>query len=128
MYFDKILTLTPNDPLALQSKGNLLYDQHNYSGSLYYINKALNIDFNNYDDLWILKGKTLRNLHNYTGSLSYFNKVLEKNKNHGGALIGIGDVFYDQGNYTNAMYYYNRTLDIYPNDINALIGKGNVLS
>ncbi|MGB6593185.1 MAG: tetratricopeptide repeat protein, partial [Candidatus Nitrosopolaris sp.] len=45
-YFDKALTINPNDVMALNSKGLALYRLGEYNGSISYFNKALAINRN----------------------------------------------------------------------------------
>ncbi len=45
-YFDKALTINPNDVMALNSKGLALYRLGEYNGSISYFDKALAINRN----------------------------------------------------------------------------------
>jgi tetratricopeptide (TPR) repeat protein len=74
-YFDKILSINPNNAAALNYKGFALVKLGKYNESIPYFDKILSINPNNTAIIYD-KGYALFKLGKYNESIPYFNKVL----------------------------------------------------
>jgi tetratricopeptide (TPR) repeat protein len=123
---NKVLTIDPNNEIALQAKGAALTNLRNYTQAMPYIDKALAIDPNNSAAL-NSKGNALAGFHNYTQAIQYYDRALTIDPNYKDALFSKGAALYGLGNYPQAIQYYDRALTIDPSYKDAINGKGNVL-
>jgi tetratricopeptide (TPR) repeat protein len=101
-YFDRALTVDPNDNDALYYKGDVLLALGNYTGAMLYFDRALAIDPK---DLTALndKGLALNKLGNYTGAILYYDKALAVDPKHENALYNKGLVLDNIGNHIEAL-------------------------
>ena len=133
VYFDKILSVDPNNIDAIFFKGAALSSMGKSNESIPLINKAiilsdkaLTTDPNNID-LLSIKGRALNRLQNYIEAIKYFDKVLAIDPNYKYALANKGLALDRLGNYTEAILYFNKALEIDPSFAYVLAIKGQAL-
>ena len=90
-FYDKVLSLDPNNIGALYNKGNALVKLGNYNGAMSFYDKVLALDPNNIGALYS-KGNALVKVGNLNGAISSFDKVLSLNSTNAKALKGKSDV------------------------------------
>lgn len=76
VFYDKALSIDPNDPYALDNKANAFYNLRQYQSAISYFNKVLKTDPN---DVYSLMGKarSLQNLGKYEEATSLYDRVLQ---------------------------------------------------
>jgi tetratricopeptide (TPR) repeat protein len=133
-YFDRVLSIDPNNIDAIFYKGAALGSLGKTSEAIPFINKAimlsdkaLAIDPNNIDVLSI-KGRALNRLANYNDAIKYFDKVLAIEPKNEYALANKGVALNKLGKSSEAIKYYDKALAINPNFVYALSDKGDALS
>src|SRR5215213_9380027 len=77
-YYDKILSMDPDNTEALHGKGLSLSTLGNHTEGIKYYDKILSMDPNNVDALTGM-GVIMYNLGNHTGSTSFFHNALTVN-------------------------------------------------
>ena len=99
-YYDKALTIDPNDNVALNGKGLALNALGNYNEAISIFDKALAVDPN---DKIILdyKGNALAGLGNYNEAIPYYDKALAIDPNYELALYDKNLAFEKLNNNTN---------------------------
>ena len=126
-YFNKALTIDPNNEVALTGKGESLNALGNYTQVMPYLDKALAID-PNYQEALTSKAESLEDLGNYTQAIPYLDKALAIDPNDKVALNDKGYALSGLGNYSRAIQYYDKALAIDPNYKVALDNKQAALS
>jgi tetratricopeptide (TPR) repeat protein len=84
-YYDKALTIQPNDSYALDNKGLALDNLGNHTGAIEYYDKALTIN-PKYEAALDNKAAALDDLGNHTGAIEYYDKALTINPKYEAAL------------------------------------------
>jgi tetratricopeptide (TPR) repeat protein len=125
-YYDKVLSIDPNNTNALDDKGLALINLGNNTQAIQYYDKALAIDPNDTAAL-DNKGLALNNLGNYTQAIPYYDKALAIDPKDKYPLSNKGLALANLGNYTQALEYYDKALAIDPKFTSALSNKGATL-
>jgi tetratricopeptide (TPR) repeat protein len=99
----------------------------NYTGSLYYLDKALWIQ-PNHPTMLNNKGFTLFTLGNYSGALYYIDKALVANASNAGYWHTKGLILNKLGNHEEAIKSFDKALEINPNYVDVLGEKGLTLN
>jgi len=133
-YFDKILSIDPNNVNATFFKGAALGSLGKPNEAIPLINKAIILsdkllatDPHNIN-LLVIKGRAFNRLQNYTEAIKYFDRALAIDPNNTYALANKGLALNKLGNYTEAIKYYDKALAIDPNFVYALSSEGDALS
>jgi len=133
-YFDKILSIDPNNVNAIFFKGAALSSLGESNQAIPLINKAIILsdkllakDPNNIN-LLTIKGRALNRLQNYTEAIKFFDKALAMDPNYKYALANKGLALDRLGNYTEAIVYFDKALEIDPNFAYVLSIKGQALA
>lgn len=103
-----------------------LYNSGNYTGALYYINKALSADPSN-TRMLIDKGLTEAALGLPQAKVIFQNIVSTVSPYDVNTIIAKGVALNQLGNFTEAIFYFNLILAIDPNNIYALENKATAL-
>lgn len=112
-YFDKILTIDPNDPIALGNKGGILTQLNRHEEALTFYKKALQIDPTNTNTLNNLAA-SLFQLGRIDESLQTLDKILEIEPNNVNVLILKGKVLSESKKYHDAFSIFKKALDLDP--------------
>jgi len=138
-FFDKALSLEPENILVLTQKGNALCNQGKYDEAIQCYDKILKITP---EDIKILciKGKALTFQKKYDEAIQCYKKALNitpdnkdiadiikelKYKKSVASYFQKGDELYNSGKYEDAIIRYNLVLKQNSNDKDALYSKGN---
>jgi tetratricopeptide (TPR) repeat protein len=103
------LYFTPMSISAAENRPQLLYNNGNYTGALFYLGQTLKSKPN---DPRILSsiGSVLLEAGNYSGAISFYKRALAFNPNHIGALAGIGYASESLGNRSAALMYFKKAI------------------
>ncbi len=125
-YYDKVLSVNPNDTYVLNSKGDSLYSLGKYQDAIEYYEKVLTI---NGTDTYALisNAASYFSLGLYKDALQYYSDALEINGTDTDALNGKAASLYILGQYQDAIKYYGDALEINGTDTYALNGIGDSL-
>ncbi|HZD83851.1 MAG TPA: tetratricopeptide repeat protein, partial [Nitrososphaeraceae archaeon] len=130
-YLSKALEIEPsneaalaNKGIALNSRGDELYNEGKYQEAITYYNKALAIDPKNAGSL-NGKAKALISLGQYNKALTYLSEALEIEPSYEDALANKGIALVNIGHHSEALKSIDAALAIDPNDTYALNAKGN---
>jgi tetratricopeptide (TPR) repeat protein len=140
-YFDRALSIDPNDVNTLTQKGLALVFLNKPNESITYFDRALSIDPNDVNTL-TQKGLALTRLAQYNESITYFDRALSIDPKYGVAIkekasaIGAaasaanatsltskGIILLSLGKYNESVPYFDRALSIEPTNSFALAGK-----
>jgi len=129
-FYDKVLSLDPNNIKALYNKGKALSQLGNFVKSLNnaaisYYDKVLSLDPNNIGALYN-KGNALVKLGNLNGAISSYDKVLSLDPNNIGALYSKGNALVKLGNLNGAISSFDKVLSLNSTNAKALKGKSDV--
>jgi len=105
----------------------VLYDSHNYSQAIQYLDKALAID----PDLpyaLSLKGAMLVEMGRYHEGILWAEKALALDPNYFNALLTKGVALTSLRNYSSAITYLDKALAFNANDTLLILNKGNAFS
>ena len=118
-YYDKALTIDPENLFALNNKGASLNYLGMYTEAIKYLDKALAIN-SEYDYALSNKGMSLAGLGKYSEAIEYLDKALVINQHHVPALHNKGNSLRRLARYNEAIVYYDKILEIDSNHVNAL--------
>lgn len=108
-------------------KGQTLYNQGNYSGSINAFNKVIELDPNN-SNAWSAKGAVLAKKKNYNEAIKAFEKVLELNPGDELTLFIEGGIYYRLGKNEAALRALNKALKLNPDYNDAENLKNEILA
>ncbi len=108
------------DIRVLTSIGNCHRKLKTFEKGVYYFERALQIDPNNFYALFGL-ADCYRGMNQQFRSVEYWNKILEKDPRNKVILTRAGDAYRDMGDYDKATEYYQKALDI-EFDLYAVLG------
>lgn len=117
-YFDKILNIDPNEPIALGNKGAALTQLNRYEEALVFYNKALQIDPTNTNTLNNMAA-SLFQLGRINESLQTLDKILEIEPTNVNVLILKGKVLSESKKYQEAFSVFKKALEIDPTNDDA---------
>jgi len=117
-YFDKILKVDPDDPIALGNKGAALTQLNRHEEALLIYNKALQIDPSN-TRILNNKAATLFEIGKIDESLQTLDKILELEPNNVEILILKGKVLSEVKRYHQAFSILKKALEIDPSNDDA---------
>lgn len=112
-YFDRILSIDPNDPIALGNKGAALTQLNRHEEALLVYEKALEITPKN-TSILNNKAATLFDLGKIDESLQTLDKILEIEPNNVKILILKGNVLLEVKKYIDAFSVFKKAIEIDP--------------
>ncbi len=120
-YYNKVLTIDPNDDNALKNMGITYRDAGRYHGeekgdlstAISYLEKALKFQPNDYETLRLL-GVAYGVSGSNDKAIDYFTKALALNPDHPDAIWNLANAYRYNGNQTKADELYQRAIQIDP--------------
>jgi tetratricopeptide (TPR) repeat protein len=101
--FSECIALNPNYIDAYLGMANCYIEKEQYKNAILLLNKKINIDTNDIEDLYYCRGLSYYLDGDYQKAIDDYNKVLNTdNNNYGYAIYGRGIANYKAGNYANA--------------------------
>ena len=125
-YYDKVLTIDPDNIDALYAKGSALDDLGKYEEAITYYDKVLAVSPNDADTL-NSKGVALKNLGKYEEAITYYDKALAVDPNFVYSLNNKGVALDNLGKYEKAITNYDKALSINPKFPDSLNNKANAI-
>ncbi|CAN5600373.1 hypothetical protein BH23THE1_BH23THE1_23010 [soil metagenome] len=123
-YFDKVLSVDPNNTEALHGKGLTIDNFGNHTDAVEIYDEILTIDPDNMDTL-ASKGVVLYNTGNHAEAITNFEKVLTLNSSTSNrSMFDKGVSYYGLGKYQDAIDYFKKSLDVDPNNTLTLNNLG----
>ena len=119
---NEILNSDPKNLHALNNLGNLYIEKKNFSKSINFFEKCLEIDKNFYQAL-ANKGTCHQKLNQYSIALKCFEKSIKLNPNFIDVYFNIGNCFLKIHKYEEAILNYNKIIEKKPNFISAIFNK-----
>jgi tetratricopeptide (TPR) repeat protein len=126
-FFDKALTINPNDSIKWNIRGLTFGCLGQYSEALASYDKALALK-PDYSDAWTNRGDSLYKLDRHSDALAAYNNAISINSNDTEALNGRGRVQRQLNRYNEALDSYDKSVTLNPNDPLTWNNRGNVLS
>jgi len=113
--YDKILKVSPDDPIALNNRGAAYQLLGRHDESLADYNRSLEMR-PDHPDILIGRGTTLSKLQRYEEALSDLNRSIRLRPDDPNTLNNRGNTYDDLGRYDEALADYNRSLELRPDD------------
>ncbi|MFI9783783.1 tetratricopeptide repeat protein [Kitasatospora sp. NPDC051984] len=123
--FDRSVTLDPDRPEALHSRGRALITAERYEEALADLDRAVELD-PDYAAAFATRGEARRLTGQYEEALADFDRAVELDPGHGWALGRRGDTHQELGRHEEALADYDRAVELDPDDRWALIGQGQI--
>ena len=114
-YFDKALSVEPENEMYLRLKGFSLHDLKRYDELVIHLTKLLKINPLN-EDAWRSKGETLLNLSKYEQAIFCYEKALEINPDDSVHWFNKGEALDKLSKYEQAIFCYEKGFEINPDD------------
>jgi tetratricopeptide (TPR) repeat protein len=117
------------DELSLKEiilKGNEHLYKQEYNEAIEYYDKALKIEYNNFD-LWFNKGYSLNRLGKHEEAIECYDKAIKINPNDADAWTNKSAALNSLGKYQEAIESCDKAIKINPNDALAWSNKGSAL-
>lgn len=121
--YDNILSLSPNNTIALKNRGNTYIKLGRYSEAYQDYNHALELNPDDADAYYI-RGIIFAELERYNEALDDFNQSLELKPDDPDTLNNRGVIYRHLGRYDDALADFNRSLKIIPDDPDTLNNRG----
>jgi tetratricopeptide (TPR) repeat protein len=125
-YYDKALSLDPNDIDTLIIKGVSLNNLDKFEEAIEWYDKALAVD-PNYINALYHKAISLDNMGDYEQAIAYFDKALALEPNDVDTLSYKGTSLENLDRHDEAIAYFDKALAIEPSDVDTLNWKGYAL-
>ena len=121
--YDRILELSPDDPIAFNNRGVTYDELGKYKEALADYNRSLELSP---DDSGTLsnRGVTYRKMGKYKEALADYNRSLELSPDHLGTLNNRGVTYDELGKYEEALADYNRALELSPDRPDTFDNRG----
>ena len=114
-WYDKALSVNPNNVPALVEKGTDLVTKGDGEQAITWLDKALNIDPANLMAL-VSKGAALRDLGKYQEAIVVYDRVLTIDPSDVYAIGGKADSLYGSGQHEQAVVLIDKALELNPSD------------
>lgn len=121
--YDIILSLNPNDPTILHSRGVTYGQLEKYDKALADFNRALELRPDSPGTL-INRGNAYTELARYDEAFADLNRSLELNPNDPAAFNNRGNAYFRLKRYDKALADFNRALELRPNDPETIRNRG----
>ena len=125
-YFEKALTLHPNDARTENDLGQLLDKEGHTNEAIYHFQKALDVvpvyahAHQHLGDILAQQGKI-------DEAITHYRQALDNSPNDPAILVSLGVALAQKGETDEAMTHFQKALDLYPNYAEAHYNLGNVL-
>ena len=116
-WYDKALSVNPNNVPALVEKGTDLVTKGDGEQAITWLDKALNIDPSNLMAL-VSKGAALRDLGKYQEAIVAYDRVLTIDPSDVYAIGGKADSLYGSGQHEQAVVLIDKALELNPSNGN----------
>jgi tetratricopeptide (TPR) repeat protein len=112
--YNQILSVRPNNPIALHRLGLLRYRRRDLDTAETLIRKALGVR-PNFPNAWSNLGVVLNDRGRKQEAIDCYHHAIEYNPNHANAFSNLGNSLKDKGVMDAAVACYQRAIDIDPN-------------
>ncbi|PJN26987.1 ATP-binding protein [Kitasatospora sp. CB02891] len=123
--FDRSVTLDPDQPKSLHSRGRALAFGGRYEEALVDLDRAIALDPDR-PAAFATRGEARRRLRNYPDALADFDRAVELDPSHGWALAHRAETYRNQGRHREALTDFDRAIELDPDYSWALVGRGQV--
>jgi Flp pilus assembly protein TadD len=125
--FDRIIDLTPDNPVVLNNRGVTYAHMEKYDDALADYNHSLELRPEHPSTL-TNRGATYDNMGRYDEALADFNRSLELKPDYAGTLSNRGATYAHMGRYDDALADYNHSLELKPEHPNTLYNMACLFS
>ena len=120
-YYEKLITMYPNDERAHMLLGNFFYGQQDYQSAVEQYKKAADID-STYSLAYNMLGYGNRQLMNYDAAENAFQKYIELVPNDPNPYDSYAELLLKEGKYDQSIENYQKALNYNPHFVSAMLG------
>ncbi len=124
-FYQETIKINPIDKYAFLGLGDLYYKMNRDEEAIFYCDRLLEIDEENFINILTMVGNIYRRRREYAKAEGYYLRALKVDRNNTYALFGLGDAYRGLGQHERAIETWGQILQYDPRNVNVLCRIGD---